>query len=57
MDEFRHSNTFNEEYRGRQPHVSNGVQQPVYKKNMSSPSKMFKQFNPHMQASRSPFRG
>jgi hypothetical protein len=44
-----------DEFRGRQPSKQMHIQQPIYKKNMSSPSKMFKQFNP-TQASRSPYR-
>lgn len=32
------------------------VAQPLTKKNQSSPSKMFKQFNPNQQSSKSPYR-
>lgn len=30
--------------------------QPIYNKNLSSPSKMYRQFNPNAQASKSPYR-
>jgi hypothetical protein len=50
------SSTLADFNRGRQQSATYQKVQPVYQKTQSSPSKMFRQFNPHAAASRSPYR-